>query len=70
MTEYAGLTGFKNPKAYSCVEKDFSGEDDRSYYIYDSADDIRESLINHDLAYATFSPDEKGNLFCIWIKNG
>ncbi|WP_026528040.1 hypothetical protein [Butyrivibrio sp. VCD2006] len=69
MTEYAGLTGFKNPKAYSCVEKGFEGEDDRSYCIYDSADDIRESILNHDLAYATFYPDENGNLFCIWINN-
>ncbi len=69
MTEYAGLTGFKNPKAYSCVEKGFEGEDDRSYCIYDSADDIRESILNHDLAYATFYPDENGNLFCIWLNN-
>ena len=67
--EYGAFTGFIEPKGYSCVEKNIYGEDDRSYYIYDSAEDIREGILNHDLAYASFSPDEDGKLYCIWIKN-
>ncbi|SDB68504.1 hypothetical protein [Butyrivibrio sp. INlla16] len=67
--EYAAKLGYKEPVSYSCVEKSYSGEDMRSYYMYDGSSDIRKNICNHDLSYASFSPDEEGNLSCIWIYN-
>ena len=67
--KYAAALGFRSPVCYSYADRSFSGEQIRSYCMYEySADEVR-SLLNHSLASVRFCPDDNGALMCIWIDN-
>lgn len=67
--KYASLAGYKNPKVYSCVDKFYDGDDNRSYYMYDEYKDLRQSIISHDIGNVEFEATDDGKLYGIWIHN-
>ncbi len=67
--EYANLLCFGNEVGYSYADRTFSGEEIRSYYIFDKSDDMVESILNFNFNSVRFSPDDDGNLMCIRLNN-
>ena len=54
---------------YSFADRSYSGDESRSYYIYNRSDDVVQDILNYNLSYSSFSPDDNGDLMCIWLNN-
>lgn len=67
--EYAGLLGFDAPEYFSYADRSFSGEENRSYFIFNRSQNMVQSILNYNLSCAEFAPDDSGNLMCIWLNN-
>lgn len=67
--KYDGLLHYDNAVCYSIAERAFSGNEIRSYFVYDSSDDPVQCILNYNLSFTTFAPDDNGNLMCIWLNN-
>ncbi|MBQ5316148.1 MAG: hypothetical protein J6I96_01200 [Oscillospiraceae bacterium] len=65
--KYSALLGYEDPVCYSVADRTFSGDESRSYYVYDKAEDSVQDIFNFGISYAEFCPDDNGNLMCIWI---
>ena len=47
-----------------------SAEDEsRSYFVYDNSDDPVKSILNYNLSFTTFAPNDNGELMCICLNN-
>lgn len=67
--EYAGLLGFDAPEYFSYADRSFSGEETRSYFVFNRSQNMVQSILNYNLSCAKFAPDDSGNLMCIWLNN-
>ena len=67
--KFDSLLNYDNAKCYSIADRSFSGAEHRSYYVYDISDDTVQNILNYNLSYATFAPDDNGDLMCIWLNN-
>lgn len=67
--KYECLLNYGNAICYSIADITFSGDAIRSYFVYDSSNDLVKSILNYNLSFTTFVPDDNGNLMCIWLNN-
>lgn len=67
--KYANLLGFDAPEYFSYADRTYSGEEIRSYFIFNKSQDMVNSILNYNLSCAQFAPDDNGNLMCIWLNN-
>lgn len=67
--KYADLLHYDNTVCYSIADRTFSGDENRSYYVYNQSDDSVQDILNYNLSFSNFAPDDSGNLMCIWLNN-
>ncbi len=67
--KYADLLCYENAVCYSVADRTYSGDEIRSYYIYNKSNDVVQDILNFNLSYSKFAPDDNGNLMCIWLNN-
>lgn len=67
--QYAALLQYDEPVCYSFADRLYSGEEIRSYYVYNKSEDIVSDILNFSFSHALFSPDDSGDLMCIWLTN-
>ena len=67
--KYDGLLNYDNAVCYSIADRTFSGDESRSYFVYDNSDDPVKSILNYNLSFTTFAPNDNGELMCIWLNN-
>lgn len=67
--KYANLLGFDAPECFSYADRTYSGDENRSYFVFNKSQDIVQSILNYNLSYAGFAPDDNGDLMCIWLNN-
>lgn len=67
--KYADLLHYDNTVCYSFADRSYSGDEGRSYYVYDQSDDSVQNILNYNLSFSDFAPDDSGNLMCIWLNN-
>ncbi len=67
--EYSEVLAFDEPVWYSYAERSYSGNEIRSYYVYDKSGDTVQDILNYNFAYAEFCPDEGGGLSIIRLNN-
>lgn len=67
--KYDDLLNYDNAMCFSIADRSFSGDESRSYYVYDSSDDPIKNILNYNLSFTSFAPDDNGNLMCIWLNN-
>lgn len=67
--KYDVLLNYDNAVCYSVADRTFSGDESRSYYVYDSSDDTVKSILNYNLSFTSFAPDDNGDLMCIWLND-
>lgn len=67
--KYDDLLHYDNAMCYSIADRIFSGDENRSYYVYDRSDDTVQNILNYNLSFSNFAPDDNGNLMCIWLNN-
>lgn len=67
--EYAGLLGFDAPEYFSYADRTYSGEEIRSYFIFNRSQNMVQSILNYNLSCAQFAPNDSGDLMCIWLNN-
>lgn len=67
--EFSNLLQYDDPVCYSYAERTFSGEENRSYYVYNKAEDPVQDILNFNLTYASFAPNDDGDLLCIWLND-
>ena len=66
---YRRLLNYDHANYYSVADRTFSGEELRSYYVYDSSEDMVQNILNYDLSFSEFVPDENGNLMSIQLND-
>lgn len=67
--KYADLLCCENAVCYSVADRTYSGNESRSYYIYNKSDDVVQDILNFNLSCSSLAPDDNGNLMCIWLNN-
>lgn len=67
--KYSDLLGFDSPEYFSYADRTFSGDENRSYGVFNKSQDIVQSILNYNLSCASFAPDDNGDLMCIWLSN-
>ena len=67
--KYDGLLHYNNAMCYSVADRTFSGDESRSYFVYDNSDDPVKSILNYNLSFTTFAPNDNGELMCIRLNN-
>lgn len=67
--KYDDLLNYDNAMCFSIADRSFSGDESRSYYVYDSSDDPIKNILNYNLSFTSFAPDDNGNLMCLWLNN-
>lgn len=55
---FSDLHGYKNPTGYSYADRTFEGDENRSYYLYDKAEDDLQDILNFNFSYTSFSPTD------------
>lgn len=63
---FSDLLQYEHPVCYSYADRSFSGEENRSYYIYNKTEDPVQDILNFSLSYTSFAPVPGGGLI-IWI---
>ncbi len=54
---------------YSVADRTYEGNEIRSYFAYAQSDDIILNILNYNLGYTSFAPDDNGNLMCIRLNH-
>ncbi|WP_167957921.1 hypothetical protein [Anaerosporobacter faecicola] len=67
--KFSKLLQFDSPTTYSWADRDIYGEENRSYYVYNSSEDTVENILGYNFTSASFAPDDQGNLMLIWLTN-
>ncbi|MBR5177987.1 MAG: hypothetical protein IKW90_04180 [Lachnospiraceae bacterium] len=67
--KYGSLLHYDNALCFSIADRSFSGVENRSYYVYDRSDEPVQSILNYNLSFSKFAPDDNGDLLCIWLNN-
>ncbi len=67
--KYADLLCYENAVCYSAADRTYSGDELRSYYIYNKSKNVVQDILNFNLSYSKFAPDDNGSLMCIWLNN-
>ncbi|MCI6560530.1 MAG: hypothetical protein PUB66_05755 [Oscillospiraceae bacterium] len=67
--QYAELLQYDEPVCYSFADRSYSGEEIRSYYVYNKSEDTVSDILNFSFYDARFCPDDSGDLMCIWLTN-
>lgn len=65
--EFSELLGYDDAVLYSYAERSYSGNQERKYYMFNRTDDTIQNILNYNLSYAQFAPDDNGKLMLIWI---
>ncbi len=69
MEQYASLLGFEQPTPILTTSFTYRGETKYHYVVYEGGDNAKERILNYACKYATFYPDENGQLFIISLYN-
>ena len=67
--KYSSLLGYGSPVPFTFADRTYDGVPDRSYFVYNGTGDITQDILNYNLSYAEFAPDDNGSLGVIWIHN-
>ena len=67
--EFSDLLQYDDPVCYSYADRTFSGEEIRLYYVYNKSEDPVQDILNFSLTYASFAPNDSGDLMCIWLND-
>lgn len=67
--EYSAVLAYDEPVFYSTISRAYSGAESRSYYVYDQSGDLVQDILNYNLSYAEFCPNDSGELMIIWLQN-
>ncbi|MBE6901573.1 MAG: hypothetical protein E7478_03795 [Ruminococcaceae bacterium] len=62
-----GLLQYDKPVSYSNNDRDIYQQQHRSYYVYDSSDDIVQDILNYNLKFADIAPRGDGERWLIWM---
>ena len=64
-----GLIQYDAPVTYSYNDRNIRKEQSRSYYVYDSSDDIVQDILNYNMKWTALYPDDNGELYFIRMCN-
>ncbi len=67
--KYSSLLGYGSPVPFTFADRTYDGAASRSYYVYNGTGDITQDILNYNLSYAMFGPNDDGSLGVIWIYN-
>lgn len=67
--KYSSLLGYDEPVPFTFADRTYDGAASRSYYVYNGTGDITQDILNYNLSYAAFGPNDDGFLGVIWIYN-
>ena len=67
--KYSPLLGYDNPVPFTFADRTYDGAESRAYYVYNGTGDITQDILNYNLSYADFGPNDDGWLGVIWINN-
>lgn len=67
--KYSLLLSYDKPVPFTFADRTYDGAAIRSYYVYDGTGEITQDILNYNLSYAEFGPNDDGSLSVIWIYN-